>query len=498
MSDETVLLRMNNIHKRFPGVYALNDVSIELHEGEVLSLLGENGAGKSTLIKILGGIYSKDEGSIEVSGKEISINNVADARSAGISIIHQELVLVPYLNVAANIFLGRELRTKRNLLDSEAMLKKSQKILDSLKIRFSATKRINELTVAQQQMVEIAKAISFDAKIIVMDEPTSALSDADAEALFDTIDRLKASGIGIIYISHRMSELQRVADRVTVMRDGKVIATKDAKTTSNDELVALMVGRDIGNYYNRNHALAKEEVVLEVEGLSSDKVHDVSFKLHKGEILGFGGLVGCGRTESILAMLGIDKRTSGKVLINGKEQPRKVDAHEAFAQGLGFVPEDRRDEGMFPLLDVRFNMSLKSLPKVMRGAHYDKKLETELCKQYMEELSIKAPGIYTTMNSLSGGNQQKVILSSWLLTEPMILILDEPTRGIDVGAKSEIYQIINDLTANGVSIIIISSELPELINMSDRVVVMCDGTVTACLEQGEISQENIMKYAVSY
>jgi ABC-type sugar transport system ATPase subunit len=489
---------MEHIHKRFPGVYALNDVHIDVCKGEVHALLGENGAGKSTLIKILGGIYRKDEGLIEVGGLPVEINSVADARKSGISIIHQELVLVSHLTVYENIFLGREIRQKNGLLDSHLMIGKCKKILQSLGIRFSPEALICDLTIAQQQMVEIAKAISFDSQIIVMDEPTSSLADNDVSVLFGIIKNLKAKGIGIIYISHRMSELQQIADRVTVMRDGKIVATKNVADTTNDELISLMVGRNLGNYYVREHDHVSEDVILHVENLSSDKVHGVSFDLHKGEILGFGGLVGCGRSETMLALFGIDKRTEGTIVLNGKQLSKDYTPADLIAEGVALVPENRRDEGLFPVMSVEYNLTLKVLKQFMSGLSYRKDREDEIYDKFVQDLSIKVSAPETAISSLSGGNQQKVIIASWLASRPAVLILDEPTRGIDVGAKSEIYLMMNALTAQGVSIIMISSELPELIHMSDRVAVMCDGRITAILEQKEVSQETIMQHAVRY
>lgn len=498
MQTSNVLLEMNNIFIKFTSVYVLNDVHLDLYEGEVHALLGENGAGKSTLIKILGGIYSKNSGTIEVAGVPVEINSVADARKYGISIIHQELVLVPYLKVYENIFLGREIRKSNGFLDSATMIEKCSEILKSLGTSIDPTALIANLTIAQQQMVEIAKAISFASKIIVMDEPTSSLSDEDTTKLFAIIEKLKKQGIGIIYISHRMSELQQIADRVTVLRDGKMIATKKISETSNDELISLMVGRTLGNYYIRERSKILNETILRVNNLSSSKVSNISFDLRKGEILGFGGLVGCGRTETMLALFGLDKKNSGTIELEGSTLPNKYTPHDLIAKGFAFVPESRRAEGIFPVMSVEYNLTLKVLKQFISGMLYNSSKEQEIYDSFVEKLSIKTENKETKIGSLSGGNQQKVIIASWLASDPKVLILDEPTRGIDVGAKKEIYHIMNDLTAQGVSIIMISSEMPELINMSDRIVVMCDGQITNILNQGEISQENIMRYAVRY
>ena len=492
---EQLLLEMKNIHKRFPGVYALKGVSLQLRAGEVHALLGENGAGKSTLIKVLGGIYSKDEGEILVDGKPVEIDSVEDARAAGISIIHQELVLVPYLSVAENIFLGRELRGHGGMLDKDAMIARTQKALDDFGLSLSPTAMVADLNIAQQQMVEIVKAVSFNARIIVMDEPTSSLSDKAVDALFENVRKLTARGIGIIYISPRMSELQQIADRVTVMRDGEYIDTCDVATTSNDALVALMVGRQLENYYTRTFN-ACTEPVLEVKNLCTDKVHDVSFTLRKGEILGFAGLIGAGRSETMQAIFGLDRIRSGSVLLNGVELAGKK-PDQILEAGVGLVPEDRKNEGLFPSMSIAFNMTLKVLSQFIGKLHVNAGKEKGIVKTYFERLQVKAPGPETVISSLSGGNQQKVIIGSWLAADPKVLILDEPTRGIDVDSKSEIYAKMNELAQQGMSILMVSSELPEILNMSDRVVVMSEGRITAILDHTEATQEKIMQNAVS-
>lgn len=492
--SEQYLLKMENIHKRFPGVYALKGIPFELRAGEVHALLGENGAGKSTLIKILGGIYTKDEGEIIIDGKPVEIRNVEDARNAGVSIIHQELVLVPYLSVAENIFLGRELKKGGGFIDKEAMVRKTQEAFDEFGLSISPDSMVAELNIAQQQMVEIVKAISFQAKIVVMDEPTSSLSDKEVESLFESISNLTKKGIGIVYISHRMSELQQIADRVTVMRDGEYVGTKVVAETTNDELIAMMVGRSLQNYYTRTYNECNE-TILSVENLESDRVHHVSFDLKKGEILGFAGLIGAGRSEAMKAIFGLDRVTGGSVRLEGQELAGKSTA-EILKCGICLVPEDRKAEGIFPDMSIQFNMTLKVLSDFMKGISVDTGKENEIVKKYMEELSVKAPDSETPIRSLSGGNQQKVIIGSWLAARPKVLILDEPTRGIDVGSKSEIYAIMNELVKEGMSIIMISSELPEIMNMSDRVAVMCDGKITGMLDRTETTQEKIMQLAV--
>lgn len=493
--SEPFLLEMRGIHKSFPGVKALDGVSLDLRPGEVHALLGENGAGKSTLIKILGGIYSMDQGEIAVEGKPVTIHSVVDARACGVSIIHQELVLVPGMTVAENIFLGREPRNRLGLADRGLMAARSRQILEDFGLSLDPMTEVGDLTIAQQQMVEVVKAVSFQSRIIVMDEPTSSLSDNEVEALFRCVRRLTAQGIGIIYISHRMSELSEIADRVTVLRDGQCVGTRMVAETTNDELIAMMVGRAMDNYYTRTFNDCTEPV-LEVEGLTSDRVHDVSFQLRRGEILGFAGLVGAGRSETVQALFGLEKTRGGRVRLEGKDITGKS-AASIIAAGVGLVPEDRKGEGFFPNKDIRFNISLKVLREFIHGVFVNGGRERELSAEYMKALNVKAPGDRYMVSSLSGGNQQKVVIAGWLAAKPKVLILDEPTRGIDVGAKSEIYVIMNELAKQGVSIIMISSELPEIINMSDRVVVMRDGTVSGILDRSEATQEKIMQYAVT-
>lgn len=485
---------MKDIHKHFPGVHALKGVNLTLKAGEVMALVGENGAGKSTVINVLGGIHPKDKGTILIDGKDANITSVLSAREKGISIIHQELVLVPHLTVAENIFLNRE-PVKGRLVDFKKIFSESQQFIDDLGLGLRATDLVSSLTIAQQQMVEIVKAISFHARIIVMDEPTSSLSEREIEALFQSIRKLKARGLGIIYISHRLSELQQIADRVTVFRDGQSVGCYSMDEITQDELVKYMVGREVVNYYTRTFN-DMGEVVLEVKGLTSGQVKDISFQLRKGEILGFSGLVGAGRTEVIKALLGFDKVTAGEILIGGKQVKIKNPA-QAYAKKIGFIPESRREESLFALQSNRFNLSIEVLDQFIHGFFVDKKKEMELAESYRQKLSTKMASQEMLIQNLSGGNQQKVIISRWLATEPEILIMDEPTRGIDVGAKAEIYELMNTLAGQGMAIIMISSELPEIINMSDRVVVMREGTVSKILERDELSQEEIMRYAVN-
>ncbi|MBE6907523.1 MAG: sugar ABC transporter ATP-binding protein [Ruminococcaceae bacterium] len=489
------LLVMQGIHKRFPGVYALKDVHLELESGEVHAILGENGAGKSTLIKVLGGIYSIDQGEIYIDGERVFINNVHDAQANGISMIHQELVLVPYMTVAENIFLGRE-PLKGGFVDYGKMEQEAQELLDAYEMHINACVQVRSLTIAQQQMVEIVKAISFHSKILVMDEPTSSLSDKEVAFLFDTIRTLKSSGVGIIYISHKMSELQQICDRVTVMRDGEYIGTRIVRETSNAELIAMMVGRELTSYYTRTYQ-EPGETVLEVKNLSDGgMVKDASFAVRKGEIVGFAGLVGAGRSEAMKCVFGLSPLTHGEILVDGKPaQIRHPD--DAMRHGIALVPENRKEEALFAVQSVQYNLTIKVLESFIKGIFVNQALESEIAGRYIRMMSIKTPSFQQLTGNLSGGNQQKVVIGRWLATNPQILILDEPTRGVDVGAKSEIYIIMNELVKNGVSIVMISSELPEIINMSDRVYVMCEGRVTGCLERGQMTQEQIMRLATA-
>ena len=489
-----MLLEMKNIHKKFPGVYALQGVNLCLERGEVLALVGENGAGKSTLINILGGIHQKDSGEIIIDGKTAKINSVLEARDLGISIIHQELVLVPHLSVAENIYLNRE-PTKNGFVDYDLIFRNAQKFVDDLGLDIDVNKAVMELTIAQQQIVEIIKAVSFQSKIIVMDEPTSSLSDTEIEVLFKNVNMLKERGIGIIYISHRLSELQIIADRVTILRDGSSVSTMKISETNNDEIVKHMVGREMTNYYTRNY-YKPGKVVLEARGLCSNKIKNVDFDISEGEILGFAGLVGAGRTEAIKAVLGFDKLVSGEVVLDGK--CTKISSPSAaYKLGIGYIPENRREEGIIPLQTLRFNVTLKVLKEFIKGVFNFTEKEIDITDEYINLLDIKTSSQLALIQNLSGGNQQKAVIASWLATKPKLLIMDEPTRGIDVGAKAEIYALMDELAKNGIAIIMISSELPEVINMSDRVVVMRNGTVSAILNHSEATQEEIMKHAIS-
>ncbi|MCI5901061.1 MAG: sugar ABC transporter ATP-binding protein [Blautia sp.] len=492
--SEHVLLQMKNIHKSFPGVKALQAVDFELRAGEVHALLGENGAGKSTLIKVLGGIYIAEEGEIFINGRKVNIDSVNASHENGIAIIHQELVLVPYMTVAENIFLGREAGGK--LVKHEKMERDAQELLDAYGLNFKADTLVKNLTIAQQQMVEIIKAISYDSKILVMDEPTSSISDKEVSFLFETMRALTAKGVGIIYISHKMSELEQICDRVTVMRDGMYVGTEVVKETNKDKLIAMMVGRELTNYYTRDFLPQNKEIVLKCDNIADGKMaKGASFEVHKGEIVGFAGLVGAGRSETMKAVFGLTPGSTGDVYVDGKKVSIKSPV-DAIKYGIALVPEDRKLEGLYKVQSVRFNSTIEVLGEFIRRLRVNAEKEEEITQKYIDMMATKTPSQEQTIGNLSGGNQQKVMIGRWLATSPKLLILDEPTRGVDVGAKAEIYGIMNELAKQGMSIIMISSELPEILNMSDRIYVMCDGKVTGCFAHDEgVTQETIMKLA---
>ena len=489
------VLEMKGIKKSFSGVYALSGIDFSLELGEVHALLGENGAGKSTLIKVLGGIYQPDEGKIFINGKEVRIRNVPEARENGIGIIHQEIVLVPYLTVAQNLFLGREIAGKFKTVNMAETNRRAQEMIGALGVNISAEELVENLTIAQQQMIEIVKAVSFNGRIIVMDEPTSSLSNEEVEQLFEIIQRLREQKVSIIYISHRMEELFRISDRVTVIRDGAYVGTKITSETNPAELVSMMVGRDLSNFYARDYNdLEHAPVALEVKGLGSNLFRDVSFRVRKGEILGFAGLVGAGRSEIMESIFGARSYSSGEVFYNGTKVHFK-NPMEAIKAGVAMVPEDRKKQGLVLGNSVGFNLTLASLRFYMNGIAVSEKKRAEAIGEYVDRLQIKAASTDMAVSGLSGGNQQKVVLGKWLSTKPDVLILDEPTRGVDVNAKYEIYLTINELAKQGIAIIMVSSELPEIINMCDNVCVVRGGKLVATLGREGLSQEEIMKYA---
>ncbi len=491
------ILEMKNIKKSFSGVHALGGIDFSLEKGEVHALLGENGAGKSTLIKVLGGIYIPDEGEIRVKGSHVVIDKVTKAQHLGIGIIHQEIVLVPHLSVAKNIFLGREPISRFKIVDEQHMNEQAAAMVKRLGLDIDVTNPVGELTIAQQQMVEIVKAISFNTEILVMDEPTSSLSDEEVDTLFGTIETLKKHGVSIIYISHRMEELFRISDRITVIRDGLYVGTKETEKTNARELVSMMVGRTLESFYTRTYNdLDHASEILKVEKLTSDGVfRDISFSIRKGEVLGFSGLVGAGRSEIMMSIFGCEpKRTSGKVFLRGKEV-HFSSSMEAIREGIGFVPEDRKKLGLMLSNTVGYNVTLSSLRFIMNGLAISTRKRKNVISHYIESLRVKTSSPEAEVSSLSGGNQQKVVLAKWLSTKPELLILDEPTRGVDVGAKFEIYSIINQLAADGIAIIFISSELPEVINMCDSVCVVREGALVKKVPREKLSQEYIMHYA---
>ncbi len=490
-----VILRMHGIQKYFPGVHALDNAQLEVRAGEVMALVGENGAGKSTLMKILTGIYKKDDGAIELFGENVEFHDPRDAQHRGISIVHQELNLMQDLTVAENIFIGRE-PTSGIFLNKAKQDQMTQELLESLNLHIDARTQVKRLTVAKQQMVEIAKALSFKStKVLVLDEPSAALTDSELEDLFKFIRRLKATGVGIVYISHRMEELKQITDRITVMRDGQYVDTVNTADVTIDEVVKMMVGRVIYEEpKSHSNVPADAPVVLEVDDLCSDDVKNVSFQLKKGEILGFAGLMGAGRTETMRLICGADKRDAGTIKVNGKE----ANIHhpkDAVDLGIGYLSEDRKRFGLCLGLSVADNTVLPSLEELSGLLFVKDDQVNQRTGEYIDKLSTKTPSTSTLLRSLSGGNQQKVVIAKWLLRDCDVLIFDEPTRGIDVGAKSEIYKLMNQLAAEGKSIIMISSEMPELLRMSDRIVVMCEGRVTGELDIAEATQEKIMSYA---
>lgn len=490
-------LQMSHITKRFPGVLALSNVDFALRKGEVHALLGENGAGKSTLMKILSGVYQPDEGDIIFEGQPVTFANPLSAQSAGITIIHQEFNLFPELTVEDNIFIGREFcKNNRWRLDEKQQRQAAIDILQKLNLNISPETLVADLTVAQQQMVEIAKAISVNAKILIMDEPTAALTETEIDSLFQVTRLLKEQGTGIVYISHRLEELALIADRATVMRDGQFIATVDYDAVKISDLIAMMVGRDLGNIYPRREPLAQRKPVLEVSGLTRNGVlNNIDFTLYQGEILGFAGLMGAGRTELARAIFGADPIDGGTLKLNGNVTVIK-DIPDAIRQGISYLTEDRKKEGLALGLSVERNIMLGNYPEYSdRYGNVDSKRCQKTSEEQVKALRIKTPHLEQAALNLSGGNQQKIIIARWVCKDTDILIFDEPTRGIDVGAKLEIYELMNRLVAKGKSIIMISSELPEVLGMCDRILVMRNGRITGELASDDATQEKIMQYA---
>ncbi len=492
--DAKPILQMVGISRHFPGVQALDNVSFDLYPGEVHVLVGENGAGKSTLMKILAGAYEKDKGDIIIDGETQHHWSPAISRAKGLAMVYQEFNLVPFRSVAENIFLGHELR-RGPFLDKAAMHKQAKAQMEAIGVPVDTRTPVGKLGVAQQQMVEIAKALLLDVRILVLDEPTSALTVREIEQLFDAIRRLKARGVGIIYISHRMEEVSQIGDRITVLRDGQLIGTRQVTEVTYDEIVKMMVGREIKDLFPR-HYREPGEVALRIKGLcTKDKLHEACFEVREGEIVGLAGLVGAGRTETARAIFGLDPPTAGVVEINGKPVAH-LDPPKAVDMGIGLAPEDRRRDGLFPILPMRSNVIMSSLRALFPSGILKPSVEQKVARKYADMLRIQPPGLERQARYLSGGNQQKVVVAKWLAAGPKVLIFDEPTRGIDVGAKAEIHGFMDQLANEGHAILMISSELPEIIGMSDRIYVMREGRIAGEFAHHEASQERILTCAV--
>ncbi|MCC6165957.1 MAG: sugar ABC transporter ATP-binding protein [Caldilineaceae bacterium] len=490
---------MEGISKAFPGVQALDGVDFEVQAGEVVALVGENGAGKSTLMKILSGAYRKDAGRIVIGGREVEIGSPQQAQALGIATIYQEFNLARNQSVAANIFMARELRRPGlggalGFVDRRRMQSEAARALAQIGARITPATRVRDLSVAQQQMVEIAKALAVDARVIIMDEPTAALGEQEVETLFEIVRGLKAKGIATIFITHRLEEIFRVADRIVVLRDGRRVGELAIGEATTDRIIQLMVGRTLADIFHKEAAEIRAPV-LDVRGLRrAGAVEDVSFTLHRGEILGFAGLVGAGRTETMRLLFGVDRKDGGEIWVDG--QPVAIHSpHDAVRAGLGLVPEDRAIQGLVLKLPVRENIVLATLGRHSQTGMVKRREVESTARQYVDRLSIRTPTLRQKAIFLSGGNQQKVVLAKWLASQPKVLILDEPTRGIDVGAKAEVHALMSRLAQAGIGIIMVSSELPEVLGMSDRIVVMHEGRVAAILDRGEATQERIMAYA---
>nr|WP_315241382.1 sugar ABC transporter ATP-binding protein [uncultured Albidiferax sp.] len=493
------LISITHLSKSFPGVKALNDCQFELAPGEVHALMGENGAGKSTLMKVLAGVYTKDAGEIQMDGKPVDIPTPRAAQALGIGIIHQELNLMNHLSAAQNIFIGREPMGRFGLfVDQQKMVVDTQAIFDRLHLQLDPRVEVGELTVAKQQMVEIAKALSFDSRVLIMDEPTAALNNAEIDDLFRIIRQLKSQGVGIVYISHKMDELKVISDRVTVMRDGEYIGTVPTATTSMDTIISMMVGRalEVHQPVAYAHTGDSDAVMLEVKGLNRGRsIKDVSFNVRKGEILGFAGLMGAGRTEVARAIFGADARDAGEIRVKGQVVDIQAPS-DAVRCGIGYLSEDRKRYGLATGMDVQSNILLANLKNFVSMGFWLQQSSIEaVAQKYVGQLGIKTPSIFQRAGLLSGGNQQKIVIAKWLLRDCEVLFFDEPTRGIDVGAKAEIYKLLHALAEQGRAIVMISSELPEVLRMSHRIVVMCEGRITGELSAAEATQEKIMQLA---
>jgi ribose transport system ATP-binding protein len=493
----TPLISVKRLNKSFPGVRALHEIQFDLVAGEVHALMGENGAGKSTLMKILAGVYTRDSGEILCDGQPVEFQSPRDAQAVGIGIIHQELQLMNHLSVAQNIFIGREPRKYLGLfLDEDKLNAQAREILARMHVAIDPRMVVGTLTVARQQMVEIAKALSFDSRVLIMDEPTSALNDAEIAELFRIIRELKSRGVGIIYISHKMDELKQIADRVTVMRDGEYVATVEAKDTTVEAIIGMMVGRTLSDVEPSRSTTEKGDVALEVKNLNAGPlVRDVSFALHKGEILGFAGLMGAGRTEVARAVFGADPIESGEIIVKGAKATINTPC-DAVTRGIGYLSEDRKRFGLATGMDVESNIVMSNLGKFLAFGFFLRRAQIRrTASHFINLLAIRTPSAVQQVRLLSGGNQQKIVIAKWLERDCDVLFFDEPTRGIDVGAKNEIYKLLRALANEGKAIVMISSELPEILRMSDRVVVMCEGRITGELSAAQATQERIMHLA---
>ena len=497
MRMNEVIVSMQGISKSFPGVKALDNVRFELRSGEVMALLGENGAGKSTLMKILSGVYTRDAGTIEIFGKSYGDLTPKQAQAVGVAIIHQELNMCRHLTVAENMFLGREIY-KGFMLDNAAMEREAARVLGELKIDISPRQVVGDLPVSKQQMVEIAKALSTNARVLIMDEPTSALTSKEIDDLFRIIRQLRANGCGIVYISHRLEELAHIVDRVTIMRDGQYITSMNFQDVTLDEIIAHMVGREIKEKFPRVEC-EKGKKVFEVKHLNAGRmVRDVSFELYEGEIVGFAGLMGAGRTETTRAIFGVDPKESGEILLDGK--PVSIRSpQDAIQAGIVLAPEDRKKDGLCTKLSIRHNIALPNLDLLCNRLGVVSTTEEDaMCDQAVDNLKIKTPNVDVDAGNLSGGNQQKVVVGKWLARNSRVVMFDEPTRGIDVAAKVEIYNLMNQLKQQGIAVMFVSSEMPEVMGIADRIIVMCDGRITGELSARETTQNEILTHATRF
>lgn len=489
------ILEIKNVHKRFPGVYALKDVSLEIMPGEVHALMGENGAGKSTLIKIISGAYKPDSGTYLIDGTPSNIIKTLDAIEKGISVIYQELNLVENLSIAENVFFGSLPVNKTGRVLWKKLFEDTKSYIDQIGLKVSPKMKVGYLSIAQQQLVEIAKALSKKPRVIIMDEPTSALSAKEIENLFSVVKKLRDSGVGILYVSHKLSEIFAISDRVTVLRDGQYIGTEYTKDLNEEKLISMMVGRKLQDMFPKTEPVIGE-VVFETKNLTTEKVKDISFYARKGEIVGFSGLMGAGRTELARAIFGVDERKKGEILVGGKKVPQNS-TMAAVKCGIGMIPESRKDDGILPNLCVKKNMTIASIKQYIKTFLISKELEKSGVNLMIKNLNIRTPGMDQLIANLSGGNQQKVIVSRWLMKDNLkVLIIDEPTRGIDVGAKAEIYSILDKLAHEGLAVVIMSSEMPEILSMCDRIYVMKGGKITGEFQSGEATQEKLLMSAI--